>query len=195
MNSRTRRQALRVESSEQGFRLCAPEVGIFTACLPRGSALAPGQFAGSILVLRHECELVVPPGVFGIVTSTRPERVHEPVGFGQLLYELAPLSAEGLDLETEEGAVESEQGLFIRSPQSGRFYQRPSPDADCLAPVGALLEAGQAIGLIEVMKTFTHLPYQPGAGLPERARVLRVLVEDASDVAKGDPLFLVEAAD
>ena len=56
--------------------------------------------------------------------------------------------------------------------------------------MGAVVEAGQPIGLIEVMKTFAHVRYG-GEGLPARARIVRVLVEDGAEIGAGDPLYEV----
>ncbi|MEZ5974739.1 MAG: biotin/lipoyl-containing protein [Planctomycetota bacterium] len=84
--------------------------------------------------------------------------------------------------------------MILRSPQSGRFYHRPSPGEAAFAEVGTVLEAGQPVGLIEVMKTFAHVPYASKGGLPARARVVRVLAGDGADVDSGTPLFEVEPA-
>jgi len=48
------------------------------------------------------------------------------------------------------------------------------------------------VGLIEVMKTFTHVPYHATGGLPARARVVRWIVGESADVSEGDPLLEVE---
>ena len=52
----------------------------------------------------------------------------------------------------------------------------------------------QAVGLIEVMKTFSRLHYG-GEGLPTRARVRVIVVKDEEDVAAGDTLFELDTAD
>jgi biotin carboxyl carrier protein len=64
----------------------------------------------------------------------------------------------------------------------------PAPD------VGALVEVGTPLGLIEVMKTFSHVVYRPTGGLPARARITRVLAEDGADLEVGTPLLEVEPA-
>ena len=56
------------------------------------------------------------------------------------------------------------------------------------------LTEGAAVGLIEIMKTFTPIPYTVTGGLPSPARVRRVLVEDGEDVERGDGLIEVEPA-
>jgi acetyl-CoA carboxylase biotin carboxyl carrier protein len=42
----------------------------------------------------------------------------------------------------------------IRSPIPGIFYRRPSPDEPEFAQEGDTVEAGQVVGLVEVMKQF-----------------------------------------
>ena len=82
----------------------------------------------------------------------------------------------------------------MRSPHAGRFWHRPIPDgaaAFCRA-VGSELEAGHTVGLIEVMKTFTHLRYGATGELPERAKVVRFVAEDGAEVAEGEALIEIE---
>ncbi|MFT4539275.1 MAG: acetyl-CoA carboxylase biotin carboxyl carrier protein [Planctomycetota bacterium] len=191
-SSDSSRVALRVSRDEAGIRLLAPHAGVFTCAHARGAALAPGQGAGTMLVLGRACELFVPEGVHGIVTSARPERVHAPVSYEDVLYELSALTTDGIEFERAEVTHDAEEGLVLRSPQAGRFYHRPSPDVDPLTTVGSELQVGSPVGLIEVMKTFTHVPYQAHGGLPERARVVKILAADGADIAAGDGLIVVE---
>jgi len=58
---------------------------------------------------------------------------------------------------------------------------------------GDEVEIGRAIGLIEVMKTFTLVHYQTRGGLPARARVVRVLAADGAEVAEKTALLELEA--
>ena len=85
-------------------------------------------------------------------------------------------------------------GLFVRAPHSGRFWHRAAPGEPAFVAVGASLEPGQSIGLIEVMKTFSHVRYEASGGLPERARIARMIGEDGEEVAEGTPLVEVAAA-
>jgi biotin carboxyl carrier protein len=172
--------------------LLAPEVGLFTSALPAGSLLGPGQHAGILLAHGRQTKLVVPAGVAGRITSPRPERVHEPVAYLTRLYELAPL-AEG-DVVTDLAAsAADEAGLIVRATQTGRFYQRPSPDEPAYVEVGGELVDGQALGLLEIMKTFNQVSYKAGGKLPKRARVVRWLARDGGEVRQGEGLLEVEA--
>ena len=74
----------------------------------------------------------------------------------------------------------------VRSPMVGTFYRRPSPDADRFAEVGAEVEEGTPLCLIEVMKLFTTL-YTPAPG-----RIADVSAEEAQMVEYDQLLFLIE---
>ena len=175
--------------------LAAPEVGTFTCALESGQLVAPGARAGMLQTLGRTFELVVPRGVTGRIVSERPARIHEPVDYGRRLYELAPI-------ETEEGGAVSvggdteqeEDGSIFRSPHVGRFWHRPTPDDPPFVSAGDVIEAGETVGLIEVMKTFAHLAYTPGETLPAKARVVAVRAADGAEVAEGDVLLEVEPA-
>lgn len=110
-----------------------------------------------------------------------------------MLYELIPVEGSEPPVTPPEFQErDAAAALVIRSPQSGRFYHRASPGSPPLVSPGDPIKAGTAVGLIEVMKTFTHVTYSPGGPLPERARVLEFLVDDGADVELGDPLIILE---
>lgn len=181
-----------VQTEGEVIRLCSPDVGLFTEAPGTGAALAPGQRAGTLLQLARSTALVVPAGVAGRVVSRTSSRVQAPVGHGDVLLELAPLG-ELQDAE-DPTASDGHGALVLPSPQAGRFYRRPSPEDPPFVEPGAILEEGRVVGLIEVMKTFAHVTYQPTAGLPERARLVDWVAGDSSEVEAGAPLFEVEPA-
>jgi acetyl-CoA carboxylase biotin carboxyl carrier protein len=82
-------------------------------------------------------------------------------------------------------------GLVFHAPTSGRFYGRPGADKPPFVAEGTQLTAGSTVCLLEVMKTFHRVTYG-GPGLPDTARVRRVLVADGADVNAGDPLLALE---
>lgn len=173
--------------------LTVPEVGLFTAAKRRGELLAPGESAGFLVQLGIGRRLLVPAGVTGRIANDRPEKVHEPVDHGRVLYELEPLADVAAD-EVEAAAEAGADGLVYASPHAGRFWHRPAPDEPPFCAAGDLVEAGSAIGLVEIMKTFTQVAYAPASGLPARARVLEVLVADGGEVEEGAPLLRLEPA-
>jgi acetyl-CoA carboxylase biotin carboxyl carrier protein len=178
--------------------LRSPAVGLFTGAAARAGVLTEGAAAGTLLVLGAAVALVVPAGTSGRIASERPERVREPVGYGTVLYDLIPLSGAGETFSGNAGAdgaaTTAAEGLFIRARHSGRFWQRAAPGEPPFVAAGTVVEPGQPIGLIEVMKTFSHVRYEAIGGLPERARVVRVVTADGEEVAEGTPLVEVEPA-
>ena len=198
----TRRLEMKVRREGERLVLCSPVVGVFTCAEAPGRMLAPGEAAGVLHVLGVAHELVVPPGGAGRIASACPERVHEPVGHGDALYELAALdaatasaAAKGPEEDTPEspGSVESPGGLFLRAPHAGRFWHHPTPGAEPFVAAGDEVSAGRPVGLIEVMKTFTHVHYEAGGELPTRARVVRIVAADGAEVGQDDPLLELEA--
>lgn len=184
-----------VERSEGRVRLLSPAVGLFTCARAAGRVLTPGSWAGVLHVLQVPHLLRVPAGAAGRVVSARPERIHEPVGHGSVLYELAPTEEGGQGVEGVEGAAGAPAAgstLAFRAPYSGRYWHRAAPGEPPLVAPGQVLAAGSSAGVIEVMKTFTLLHYAPGAGLPERARIARVAAADGAEVAEGEVLLELE---
>lgn len=169
--------------------LAAPSVGWFTGALPRGSVVTPGGAAGFLLTLGCARVLRVPASVSGRVQNAPPERVHEPVGYKTVLYELAALAAEAAPVPVRAGPGAADRRLAVRAPCAGRFWQRPGPGEKPLVETGSLIEPGTPLGLVEVMKTFTQVLYRAEHGLPARARIVRVLVGDGAEVEEGAALY------
>ena len=187
---------LNVSRAEGRVRLLSPGVGLFTDAVPRGTVLVAGQRAGFLITLGRAAPLVVPAGVSGAVSSERPEAVHAAVGFGAVLYELESLAALEAGAAAAGPGDAAAGGLVFPAPQAGRFWHRSAPGEPALIAVGQVVEPGGAVGLIEVMKTFTQVAYRPdpARGLPARARVVRLLAGDGAEIARGAPLFEVEPA-
>ena len=74
----------------------------------------------------------------------------------------------------------------INSPIVGSFYRKPSPEADSFVEVGAVVEAGQTVCLVEAMKLFNEIEAE------YKCKIIEVLKEDAAPVEFGEPLFKVE---
>jgi biotin carboxyl carrier protein len=184
--------AMLARRADGRIELCSPGVGYFTCAAAAGRALVAGQGAGVLLTLGRARELLVPEGVAGAVHGPAPERVHAPVGYGTVLYVLDELSAGPRSAARESEANSTDGALVFRSPSTGRFWHRTTPGDPLLAQAGDVLEPGRAIGLIEVMKTFTLVHYSASGGLPQRARVKRVLAGDGAEVAERAPLFELE---
>ena len=85
-----------------------------------------------------------------------------------------------------EPAVVDDKYETINSPIVGSFYRKPSPEADSFADVGAIVEAGQTVCLVEAMKLFNEIEAE------FKCKIIEILKEDAAPVEFGEPLFKVE---
>ena len=72
------------------------------------------------------------------------------------------------------------------APLPGSFYRRPAPDKPPFKNEGDEISAGDTIGLIEVMKTFTPVTAE------QAGRLLAFHVEDEDPVMAGQPLYDIE---
>jgi biotin carboxyl carrier protein len=183
---------LQLRQGADGVELVSPDAGMFTCALSRGAAVTAGQPAGVLIKLGRAHGLTVPAGITGRIAEERPERVHEPVQAGQVLYRVVPFADGGESAAIEEESTAS--GMVILAPQSGRFYHRPAPGEPAFTEPGTEIAPGVPIGLIEVMKTFARVPYVAQGGLPERARVVSMIAGDGAEIQRGDPLLEVEPA-
>jgi acetyl-CoA carboxylase biotin carboxyl carrier protein len=192
------RTAMAKVQSDGRIEVQAPAVGLWRAGPTPGTVVLGGGSLGELEVLGVVHRLWAPAEARGAVVE-RPDgekNASVAVGYGDPLVVLDPEAAGETGAGPVAGAadaVQSEHGRLFRAPTSGRFYGRPSPDKPPFVQAGDPLGAGQTLGLIEVMKTFNRITY-PGSqqGLPEQARVVRVIPNDGDDVASGDPLLEFE---
>jgi acetyl-CoA carboxylase biotin carboxyl carrier protein len=71
----------------------------------------------------------------------------------------------------------------IKSPIVGTFYSSPSPNADAFVAVGAKVEPGQVLCIIEAMKLMNEIESDVAGEL------VQVFVENGKPVEYGEPLF------
>ena len=184
-----------VRLADGKLRLEAPTVGLYRGAPAAGSLVSAGNPIGQLEILGVRHHLVAPAGAAGLVLADDgPRLTRRPVGHGDLLVALDPDAGLTSSTTSAAGATQAGHGtLVFRAPTSGRFYTRTAPGKPTLVQVGDTIRGGQAIALIEVMKTFSRLHYG-GDGLPDPARVKAILVRDEEDVASGDPLIELEPA-
>jgi acetyl-CoA carboxylase biotin carboxyl carrier protein len=75
----------------------------------------------------------------------------------------------------------------IKSPIVGTFYASPSPNADAFVTVGAKVEPGQVLCIIEAMKLMNEIESDVAGEL------VQVFVENGKPVEYGEPLFGIRA--
>jgi acetyl-CoA carboxylase biotin carboxyl carrier protein len=189
-------QARLVRLPDGKLRLESPTVGLYRGEPRPGSLVTPESSLGQLEILGVLHHLLAPAGASGLVVPAEapgPRLSRRPVGHGDLLVALDPEAVTGAAAAGPGAAPgTSTANLVFRAPTSGRWYTRPGPGKPPLIEVGTQVQQGQAVGLIEVMKTFSRLHYG-GEGLPSPARIKAILIKDEEDVSAGDALFELEA--
>jgi len=181
---------------EEG-RVLAPAVGLWSAHPRAGALLSGGAAVGTLTQGNRHRALALPAGISGRIVSPLPRDRVVPVAFGSLLFALAPLTADELHpAEAADRTLHPAGGDLpagaraVVAPTDGVFYRRSAPGSPAFVEPGQTLRAGQAIGLVEVMKTFNQVLYG-GPDLPDNATVLEVRVEDGAEIRAGQVLLLV----
>jgi acetyl-CoA carboxylase biotin carboxyl carrier protein len=90
----------------------------------------------------------------------------------------APAAAASQDPASLPGAV--------TSPMVGTVYMQAEPGSPAFVTVGAQVNEGDTLLIIEAMKTMNHIP------APKSGTVKRILVEDGAAVEYGAPLMIIE---
>ncbi len=76
--------------------------------------------------------------------------------------------------------------VTVTAPMVGTFYRRPSPDSPPFVEVGARIEIGDPLCMVEVMKLYTTLCAEMAG------TVAAVCADDASLVEYGHVLFIID---
>ncbi len=176
------------------LRVLSPALGFWTHDLRLGMVIGPGSMLGRLTQLGKSRVLLLPAAPAGTVASGLPQDRKVPVDHGQALFELVPLgvgeTAASAVVGHGTGLARTEGTLAVVSPTDGVFYRVPSPGASPFVEVGSRVREGEAVGLVEVMKTFNHIFYG-GPSLPPEAEVVEVCCADAQEVRAGETLMRV----
>jgi acetyl-CoA carboxylase biotin carboxyl carrier protein len=74
----------------------------------------------------------------------------------------------------------------VASPMVGTAYLAPEPGARPFVEVGTVVKTGEALMIIEAMKTMNQIP------APRAGTVIQILVDDGQPVEYGQPLMIIE---
>jgi acetyl-CoA carboxylase biotin carboxyl carrier protein len=74
----------------------------------------------------------------------------------------------------------------VKAQMPGTFYRRPDPESDPYVNEGDSISAGDAVGLIEVMKSFHEVKAE------EDGTVSKFLIEDEEAVDAGQDVLELE---
>lgn len=95
----------------------------------------------------------------------------------------APITSAAVAVESSDPA--SHPGA-VTSPMVGTVYMAAEPGAAAFVTVGATVNEGDTLLIIEAMKTMNHIP------APRAGTIKRILVEDGGAVEYGAPLVIIE---
>jgi oxaloacetate decarboxylase alpha subunit len=85
-----------------------------------------------------------------------------------------------------DAAPAAPTGQQITSPMVGTFYRSPGPGESAFIDEGAKVEVGQVLCILEAMKLFNEFKAETAG------TITRILVEDATAVEFGQPLFEID---
>jgi acetyl-CoA carboxylase biotin carboxyl carrier protein len=103
----------------------------------------------------------------------------------------APAAATARPAGATGGAAEPAENYSkhpgaVLSPMVGTAYRANEPGGKPLCEVGDQVNAGQALLIVEAMKTMNAIP------APRPGKVAKILFEDAQPVEFGEPLVILE---
>lgn len=87
-----------------------------------------------------------------------------------------------------ESSAEDDGLVEITSPMVGTFYRSPSPDSDPFVGVGQEISSDSVVCIVEAMKVMNEIQAEV------KGTIRKILVDNATPVQFGQPLFLVEPA-
>lgn len=117
------------------------------------------------------------PAVGVAIGSSRPAAMPEII-----IPSAVPAAAAAAAPQTSEPRA-SEDLHLIKSPIVGTFYGSPSPGAEAFVKVGAYVEAGQTLCIVEAMKLMNEIESDASG------EVIRIFAENGQPVEYGQPLF------
>ena len=190
MNRRPRK-ALLVASRPDGVEVLAcPAPGRVCWRALAGATLVEGSVAGQLVQNERVYDLVLPAGVHGQLREVLGDDPWRSCDRGAPLAVLGAVEASPLGLPARD-AVQPGGVLEVRAASHGTFYRRPSPGAPAYVEAGREIAPGAVLGLIEVMKCFSPLRFEPPASAAG-GRVAAVLVEDGVEVRADQVLVRIE---
>jgi acetyl-CoA carboxylase biotin carboxyl carrier protein len=86
------------------------------------------------------------------------------------------------------GEFSKAAGTEVKSPLTGTFYRAPAPGARPFVEVGEVVEAGEQVGIVEVMKLMNSIK------TPVKGTVRQILVENETMIKMGQTLMIIEPA-
>jgi acetyl-CoA carboxylase biotin carboxyl carrier protein len=101
----------------------------------------------------------------------------------------APVAANSGDPRAQQTSAVADLSKHpgaVKSPMVGTAYRAPEPGAATFCEVGAKVNQGDTLLIIEAMKTMNQIP------APRSGTVTAILFENAQPVEYGEPLIIIE---
>ena len=89
-------------------------------------------------------------------------------------------------LQQAAPADDNSKYITIKSPMIGTFYRKPAPDKAPFVEVGATVQKGDVLCVVEAMKLFNEIEAEISG------KIVKILIDDMSPVEFDQPLFLVD---
>jgi acetyl-CoA carboxylase biotin carboxyl carrier protein len=119
------------------------------------------------------------PSAGVVMTAPRAMALPEIIVPGSLE---APQAALAAAAAASEGRSTEDLHL-IKSPIVGTYYESPSPGAEAFVKVGAYVETGQTLCIVEAMKLMNEIESDASG------EVIRIFADNGQPVEYGQPLF------
>ncbi len=181
-----------VTKSGSGERIVsAPTTGTIRWQRLVGEVLMPGSRVGFLMQGQVAYDLILPPGESGQVQNIDVPNPWTACTYGQRLGSLvAPNASSGIASAADATKLDA-AGLFtIVSPTHGTFYRRPAPDSPPYVEEGQTIHRGDTVGLVEVMKCFSPITFDPPEGV-ESGVVREQVAADGVEVPTDGPLLRI----
>ena len=191
MNAVRPRRELLVAGTPDGAEvLASPGPGRVHWAALAGATLVEGSVAGQFVQSEHVFDLVLPAGVHGQLREVLAPNPWTSCAYGTPLAVLG--AVEAAPLGTPDRASAAGTGtLAVRAPSHGTFYRRPAPGAPLYVEPGQTVARGAVLGLVEVMKCFSPIAFDPPAGV-EQGRVTEILAADGTEVRSDQVLLRID---
>lgn len=84
-----------------------------------------------------------------------------------------------------EVAEYKNEGMIVKSPMVGTFYSKPSPNAESYVSLGAIVNKGTVLCIVEAMKLMNEIESE------YEGKIAEIYVKDGESVEYGKPLFRI----
>jgi len=175
-----------------------PTVAKKTASVSQG---LPGELGDKVRVVRELAAIVQRRGLSELIFDledvtitlrrgdSAPQLVQHVQPALQMMPQMAAAeAAPAADAAVAPGADAKEavvDGHLVTSPFVGTFYRRPNPDAPPYVEVGARVQKGDMLCIVEAMKLMNEIEADASGVIAE------ILVEDSQPVEYGQALFRI----